>query len=114
MKSHYQMLQENWKGITRHYVHNGNILTGCISTGILSANSQLLLRTEEGYAAKYYPCKAEIKMRRYFMTVMTYMTKTFSNNKHTQNTPEITQTCINMQFYFLTQYNQLMELLVYS
>lgn len=66
------MLQENWKGITRHYVCNGNILTGCISTGIFSANPQFLLRTEEGYAAKYYLCKAEIKIRRYFMTVTTY------------------------------------------
>jgi hypothetical protein len=70
------MLQENWKGITRHYIYNGNILTGCISTGTFSANPQLLLWTEEGYAAKYYLCKAEIKIGRYFMTVMTYnMTK---------------------------------------
>jgi len=70
------MLQENWKAITRHYVYSGNILNGCISTGIFSANPQLLLRTEEGYAAKYYLCTAEIKIRRYFMTVTTYnMTK---------------------------------------
>jgi hypothetical protein len=70
------MLQENWKGITRYYVYNGNILNGCISTGIFSANPQLLLRTEEGYAAEYYLCQAEIKIRRYVMTVMTYnMTK---------------------------------------
>jgi len=70
------MLQENWKGITRHYVYNGNILTACISTGIFSAYPQILLRTEEGYAAKYCLCKAEIKVRRYFMTIMIYnMTK---------------------------------------
>jgi hypothetical protein len=42
--------------------HHENILTGYFNTDIFSANPQILLRTEEAYAAKYYLCKTEIKI----------------------------------------------------